>query len=174
MSQKWIKEELLPLLKIPYCLKLVIVYDKKRVCRVSGLRREPVFSVKNHTLIPHPTEKRWYWPYRSIFRPSRCEFCAGFLCTELTSLGSKSATTGSGIIFLSGMWARGDHFGVLHGDYRFHTYSRDPAYHVIYIYSYINKSCFGNNCHLRLPARSPFHFGRNLVHIFLGGGAAIL
>ena len=46
------------------------------VRRVSGLRREPVVSVKNPTLISIPQWKRWSRPCRDRLRPSCCEFRA--------------------------------------------------------------------------------------------------
>ena len=52
----------------------VRTYDGVR--RVSGLRREPVVSVKNCTLIPTSHWKRWSRPCRDRLQPSRCEFCA--------------------------------------------------------------------------------------------------
>ena len=70
----------------------IVLYDGVR--RVSGLRREPVVSVENPTLIPTSHWKIWSWPCRG--RPSYCEFCAVVLCTELATRGSESATTESG------------------------------------------------------------------------------
>ena len=50
------------------------IYDGVRL--VSGLRREPVVSVKNPILIPTSHWERWSRPCRGRLRPSRCEFCA--------------------------------------------------------------------------------------------------
>ena len=61
-----------------------------------GLRRQLVVSVKNPTLILIPHWEKWSRPCRGRLRPSRCEFCAGVLCTELAPRGSESGTTGSG------------------------------------------------------------------------------
>ena len=72
-------------------------YTYDGVHRVSGLRREPVVSVKNITLIPTSHWKRWSQPCHGRLRPSCCKFCAGVLCTELAKRGWV------GIIILSGM-----------------------------------------------------------------------
>ena len=47
------------------------IYDGVR--RVSGLRRLPVVSVKNPTLIPTSHRKGWSRPCRGRLRPSRCD-----------------------------------------------------------------------------------------------------
>ena len=86
------------------------VYDGVR--RVSGLRREPVVvSVINPTLIPTSHWKRWSRPCCDRLRPSRCEFCAGFLCTELAKHPQRIRNervevchNRVGIIFLSWGW----------------------------------------------------------------------
>ena len=94
------------------------IHMTEKVRRVSRLRREPVVSVKNPTLIPTSHWKRWSRSCRIRLRPSRCEFYAGVLCTELATRGSESATKGSVSPFSVWCW---NQCGVLHKDYRFPT-----------------------------------------------------
>ena len=78
------------------------VYDGVR--RVLGLRREPVVSVRNLTLIPTSHWEIWSRPCHGRLRPACCEFCAGVLCTQLATRESESATTGSGSSFSVWCW----------------------------------------------------------------------
>ena len=77
-----------------YVKSLALIYDGVR--QVSGLRKEPVVSVENPTLIPTSHWKRGPRPSRRRLRPSRCEFCTGVLCTELHER--------VGVLYFSGMW----------------------------------------------------------------------
>ena len=97
--------------------------DGDGVRRVSGLRREPVVSVKNPTLIPTSHWKDDPNPVVADSDPlvasSMRVFCARNSQWEGRSLPWHAVGCR-------------DQCGVLYGNDRFPTLSRDPTYHVIY------------------------------------------